>query len=308
MYYEVYIDLIFLINLMLDLLVLKITGSIAKRKSTLFRYFLAAALGSALLCLCILANAGFLWRHSLFAVVITTFLTVNIAFRHKKEKWYKMSCLTLLFYGVSFFLGGIINALCSYTAIGYYMRAAYNSAEEKAVSWRLVCMVALICCCIEKPVIRLVQRIKGTKSLYRDIELFKGGKEVGIRGLVDTGNHLREPISGKPVHVAEISAISAILPQKFAAAVERFYLNGIMEDGLYLDGGIRMIPFRTVGTPKEKLLVAVTIDKMKFRNHAIECEIEKPYVALYDGVLAHDASYHILLHGTEVMKQEGLTC
>lgn len=130
-----------------------------------------------------------------------------------------------------------------------------------------------------------------------------GEKEKKVTALADTGNHLVEPISGQAVHVIEIGVVEDIMDSEFLEAVKKFYKNGIMDTGLYRGKGIRMIPFRAVGTPNEKFLVGICIDRMKFKNHTIEYETEKNYVALYDGGLAGDGSYHMLLHGEEMMRR-----
>ena len=59
MHYEIYLDMVFLINLMFEFVILRLTGSIVRRMSTLFRCFLAAFTGSILLCvMLVLRSAG----------------------------------------------------------------------------------------------------------------------------------------------------------------------------------------------------------------------------------------------------------
>ena len=305
MYYEVYLDVVFLINLILDFVLLKITGSIVKRKSTLFRCFFAAFLGSVMLCAIIVFNSDFLSKHPLVMLVICNFIITFVAYYQKKEKLYKIAGITLIFFAVSFLLGGILNAIYGYTVVGYYHGILNNTAKENAaVPWQLVCFGALVCCFIGKPVILSVQKIKATRSIYWEAIICIDGYEKSITALVDTGNRLYEPISGKPVHVLEMDALAGILNGEFKAAVKKMYDTGIMEDGLYRKNGIRMIPFRAVGTPNEKLLVGICADRIRLKNHTIEYQIEKPYVALYDGKLAGDGSYHMLLHGGDMMRRK----
>lgn len=303
MHYEIYLDVVFLINLMFEFVVLKLAGSIMRRKSTLFRCFLAAFTGSLLLCIALVLRGARFFAHPLAAMSACNFLMVCIAYYRKKEKFYKMVGMTVVFYMVSFLLGGILNAVYGYTVVGYYWNTLAGTTGKQAASWRFVCVGALIFFVVGKPAVLLLQKMKDTKSIYWEVSICMDEKEKVITALADTGNHLTEPISGKPVHVAEIGVISDIMNKEFIEAVKKLYENRIMDDGLYQEKGIRMIPFRAVGTPNEKLLVGISVDRMKLRNHTIEYEIEKPYVALYDGVLAHDGSYHMLLHGGEMMRR-----
>ena len=303
MNYEIYLDVVFLINLMFEFVVLKLTGSIARRKSTLLKYFLAAFTGSVLLCMMlILRNAGVI-RRPLGVMVVSDFLMIVIAFYRKREKLYKMLGITAVFYMMSFLLGGVLNALYGYTVVGYYWNTLGGPAANKAVEWYFVCFGALICFVLGMPLIFVLKKMKDTRSIYWDVTLCMNGKERKVTALADTGNHLVEPVSGHAVHVIELETAADIVDSEFLEAVKKFYKNGIMDNGLYRGTGIRMIPFRAVGTPNEKLLVGICIDRMKFKNHTIEYETEKPYVALYDGKLAGDGSYHILLHGKEMMRR-----
>lgn len=303
MHYEIYLDVVFLINLMFEFVVLKLAGSIVRRKSTLFRCFLAAFAGSVLLCaMLILRNAGVI-RRPLAVMIVCDFLMTVIAFYRKKEKIYKILVIMVVFYMISFLIGGVLNAVYGYTVVGYYWNTLGSTATNKAVSWYFVCLGALICFILGMPAIFMLKKMKDTKSIYWAVTLCMGGKEKNVTALADTGNHLVEPISGQAVHVVEIGVVSDIMDSEFLEAVKKFYKNGIMDIGLYRGNGIRMIPFRAVGTPNEKLLVGICIDRMKFKNHTIEYETEKPYVALYDGGLAGDGSYHVLLHGEAMMRR-----
>ncbi len=303
MHYEIYLDVVFLINLMFEFVVLKLTGSIMRRKSTLFRCFLAAFAGSLLLCVALILRGARLLGHPFAVMTVCNFLMICIAYYRKKEKLYKLGGMTVVFYMVSFLLGGILNAVYGYTMVGYYWNTLAGTTEKKAVSWCFVCVGALIFFIVGKPAVLLLQKMKDTKSIYWEVSICMGEEEKVITALADSGNHLIEPISGKAVHVIEIGVISDMMKQEFIEAVKKLYENRIMDGGLYQENGIRMIPFRAVGTPNEKLLVGISVDRMKIRNHTIEYEIEKPYVALYDGVLAHDGSYHMLLHGGEMMRR-----
>ncbi|MCR3922956.1 MAG: sigma-E processing peptidase SpoIIGA [Firmicutes bacterium] len=58
--------------------------------------------------------------------------------------------------------------------------------------------------------------------IYRCPKSFIGdsGHEVSVRALVDTGNQLRDPFSGKPLCVASYNALRKLLPKALCAAYE----------------------------------------------------------------------------------------
>ncbi len=294
MYYEVYIDVVFLMNFTLDFIVIKITGSIAKRKSTLLRSIFASVLSSSVLCFVCICNTRILVEYYFITMFIMNLATVFAVFYRKKTKIYEIICLTVIYYLVSFVLGGIINLICTNTAVGYYLFT---------VPWWNVCLVGAICLIMVKPIMMYIEKRRENKSIYYEVEIYLGGKIVKVKGLLDTGNHLREPVSGKTVRVAELSAVEGLFSKEFVSAVREYYKKGMVGGGLYLEKGIRMVPFRAVGTPESKLLVAVTVDCMRVKNELMEREDKGAYIALYDGELASDGSYQLLLHSKEMIKE-----
>ncbi len=73
-----------------------------------------------------------------------------------------------------------------------------------------------------------------------------GGGEARFKALIDTGNRLREPLSGLPVLIAERTVLSDVLPEAYDRAVE----EGILPPGFRqvgygaLGGGGRLNCFR----------------------------------------------------------------
>ena len=294
MYYEVYIDVVFLMNLTLDFIIIKITGGIAKRKSTLLRSIFAAVLSSSVLCLVCICNTWILVEYYFILMFIMNLTTVFAVFYRKKTKIYEIIYLTVIYYLVSFILGGIINLIYANTAVGYYLFT---------VPWWGVCLISIICLMIIKPIMLYIEKQREHKSIYYVVEIFLGSRMVRINGLLDTGNHLIEPVSGKMVHVSELSVTEELFSEKFVAAVREYYKKGTVGEGLYLENGIRMVPFRAVGTPESRLLVAVPVAYMKVKGENVEREDKDVYIALYDGKLAGDGSYRILLNSKEMIKE-----
>ena len=106
------------------------------------------------------------------------------------------------------------------------------------------------------------------------VDLYFGEKKRTVTALLDTGNHLTEPISGKPVSV----------------------LWGEAAEGLY-DGaaGVFCIPFRTVGE-EDGLLYAVRGDRMEIQMDGWRKRIEHPYIAISQQPLSQNDSYQMLLN------------
>jgi len=95
------------------------------------------------------------------------------------------------------------------------------------------------------------ERLQRASELLVRVEV--GGRWVEVVGLVDTGNQLREPLSGWPVVVLEMEAAAPLFPESLrplAAQVAEGDLGaaGRLQRSPDWAGRWRMIPFSSLGT------------------------------------------------------------
>lgn len=116
-------------------------------------------------------------------------------------------------------------------------------------------------------------------------------------GLVDTGNELKEPLTGRPVVVAEVAALAGLLPVALVEAVAGSTLDWDLLEHLP-DGWtdlFRLVPFRSVGRPAG-LLLAFLPDRLAVRVRGGDCwKPVEGLVALVGEPLHPDGAYRALL-------------
>jgi stage II sporulation protein GA (sporulation sigma-E factor processing peptidase) len=97
-----------------------------------------------------------------------------------------------------------------------------------------------------------------------ELRVTLGGQSVVVSGLVDTGNHLKDPLAGTPVVVVEVGALQAVLPPELLPVISRGWeaLEGLPGDWA---ARCRLVPFRTVGN-KDGLLLALAADELALRG------------------------------------------
>ena len=101
------------------------------------------------------------------------------------------------------------------------------------------------------------------KSEYVTVNAVLFGKSVTLRAMVDTGNHLREPISGRSVIVANKARILAVLPTSLSQALESPSAEKWLSQKQYATQ-IRLIPTNTAtGTG---MLPAILPEKLTLTN------------------------------------------
>ena len=206
---EVYADLLFLINTGMDGLCLLLTGKLLHRRMRPGRMAVAAILGGiyAVVALFPDTRAGL----SLLLDVAVCLSMCGIAFGGRGLGGLKSFLSTVgVYFLLSMALGGIMTGL-------YHLLNRAGAAEilpflteegDGPTSW-LFLLLAIIGGCLSLWGGRLARKARRVSFCTVTVEL--DGKEVNLRGMVDSGNLLRDPIGGRVVICAEDAAISPIL-------------------------------------------------------------------------------------------------
>lgn len=122
------------------------------------------------------------------------------------------------------------------------------------------------------------------KTLYHVCFTYRG-TVCEMTALLDTGNGLREPISGKAVCVVEESSIPWNIREE--------------KEGLY------MIPYHAVGTDAG-LLPAVKVRQVEIADSGGTYRCQEMLLAVYHGKLSAHGKYQMLLHLDYLKERDGL--
>lgn len=290
---EVYIDLVFGVNLIMDYLLLEVMQKLVKKNSKMGRKIFAAILGGLGACFSIMVptfRSGIFMI--LFGVILAGFM-LKIAFRYETMK--ALARDILVYYAITFLVGGILNYLYYYTSAGYYITEFMRILPSKALNFfYLICFFA-----IAGGFIHLVKRIliqmKGTRELFYNVELVFGEKKITCKGFLDTGNHLREPVSKRPVVIADLDGIRDILPEELIDYAKDFMSDAIHKNIDRFVVRIKWIPYHAVGT-EEGILPGIVFDEVNILKEDRVVHNPNITVAIYQGKLTVDNSYHIILH------------
>jgi len=139
------------------------------------------------------------------------------------------------------------------------------------------------------------------KNCLTDVTINLNNKKAHLRALIDTGNSLKEPISQKPVIIAEYSALKAILPELVKKVysenkeLDLNYVANIMEK-LGDQIKLRLIPFKSLGN-ENGILIGFVPDSIDiyFDDETREMT-DDIVVAIYNNKLTMDEEYNGLLH------------
>ena len=249
---EVYVDLYFIINTCMNLLTLMITATLLHRKVSRWRAWLAASAGGLWAVLALFSGVEGFWGLLCDGAII--FLMSCAVFATKKTALPTLLKCTLVGVLTSMILGGVMTALY---ALFNRIQLPLGEAQESSSSILIFARIAALAGLATVQGGRFLGLSKKSAYVTVNAELF--GKAVTLRAMVDTGNRLQEPISGRSVIVADKTRILAALPPSLSTALQSPSAERWLSDKTYATR-IRLVPTNTAtGTG---MLPAILPDKL----------------------------------------------
>ncbi len=224
---EVYVDLVVGLNFLVDFLLLYGTDRLSGAGGNLKRAAAGASIGAAYAAGCLAPGFAFLsggfWRLASFGLMsLAAFGFGKSALRRG-----------VLFFLLSMALGGI--------ATGFGSFGAWALVLGGAGLW-ILCRVGF--------------GGEGPRGSYVAVQVMHRGRTLSVTALVDTGNTLKDPLTGSPVLVADARAAMRLLDipeEKLRDPMALISREKIP--------GLRLIPFHAVGTG-QGLLAAIRPERI----------------------------------------------
>lgn len=191
---EVYIDIYIFENIVINLFLLLLTFKLLRFSFNKKNICIAAVLGG-LYGLVIFCNVNLL--NSIAFKLLIPAIMIYISLESKKFKYVLKSIL--VFFMLAFMLGGIcFGALQMQNT---YMIGQAFVVENNSIKY-IVLSVAIVFIFINRIVDLLKDRALVKNFLY-DIYITEGTRTVLVKGFLDTGNELREPVANLPCVIVE---------------------------------------------------------------------------------------------------------
>jgi stage II sporulation protein GA (sporulation sigma-E factor processing peptidase) len=138
------------------------------------------------------------------------------------------------------------------------------------------------------------------EQILMDVSIEINTKKADLRGIVDTGNSLIDPISKYPVMIVEYNAIKDILPTEIKDILLDNKIFNLEQIITQLNGSswvtrFRIIPYRALGT-ENGMLIGFKPDNVLIYNDKYYRDIKDIIVAIYNRNLSKTGDYRALLH------------
>lgn len=286
----IYLDVIFLENIVINYIMLYVTGIISKAQIKQKRIFLGALIGA------IYSIIYYLFRlkiYSSFIIkIILSIVIIYVAFNSSNLK--ELLKKVLLFYLSSFVFGGAAIAII-------YMVNSQNITIQNGVlvgSYTLrTILIGIVVAYFT--IILAFKIIKiSKKDLICEIVVTLNNKEINSKALIDTGNLLKEPITNLPVIVMEHTLLYDILPKEILNNVEKI-LGGdfskipenIKEE---YSAKLKVIPFSSLGK-QNGMLLGIKAENLIINLKEETRKIDKVVIGIYNKSLTKNGEYRSLL-------------
>lgn len=252
----VYLDLVVLLNFLVDSLLLMGTNRLMGYPPGIKKASLAGALGGVYAGICMIPGCGFLgnllWR------IVCLCCMSGIAFGWNRSAFRRGGIFVLL----SMALGGMALGLGEGNFGSLILSAA---------------VIAILCAFVVRSPLGIQK--------YQPVELKWKGRTLCLTALIDTGNTLRDPVSG-----ASVLVVGAEAGRKLGISRE------ILEDpvtaiALGKVPGARLIPYRVVGK-SGAMLLGVRLEEVRLGGQVIS-----PVVAFAPEEIGRAEAYQALAGG-----------
>ncbi len=257
----IYIDSIFLLNLVMDLYLLTLTSKVLGKTATYARIFAGSVTGALGYCIVLCLPGISYMLKVLLGMLPIGALMIKIACRTKGVK--ELFRAEGYLFTFSFLIGGFI----------IFLKGKIPLLKGREDFLTVIAGVGFAGFVICQKVINTWQKRK--QEHFCQVFIQGDSGQVELTALIDTGNGLIDPVSKRPVAILEENAWKNL---KMWMKPEKF----------------KIIPYHSIG--KEKgMLEGYEIDVLEVKSDTGEKRFDKVIIAIFKGKISGKGSYQMIL-------------
>ena len=287
----IYLDIVFLENVFINYTILIATTMLLKQKFKFGKALISRTLGYISSIILFLIKSSLLIEISL-KILISVIMILIV---YGKKKFLRN---ILFFYLTSLVFGGVA------TIIIFSIKPESLNISEKFSNGTILIKNIIKASIISTVVIFIVSKLIKNNELKKrniyDLEIFYKGKMLKIKAFLDSGNLLKEPITGKSVIIVEKDSLKGIVERDVIDNLKNI-LSGKWLKDVNAKFSFFIIPFVSLGNDNGILIGF----KPEYIKIYAETEILKNdiVIGIYDGKLNNNNLYTSLI-GLNVLNEE----
>ncbi|MBY0120782.1 sigma-E processing peptidase SpoIIGA [Bacillus sp. S/N-304-OC-R1] len=294
---EVYLDIIWALNLLFDSLLLYLTAILLKRDIKLWRLFVGGLIGSSIILLSLTPLSTF--SSHPFAKLLFSILMVLAVFGFKRFRYFIKGLMT--FYLTTFLIGGTLIGVHYFIKFDFQLSSSVMLASVNGfgdpISWLFVLLGFPLAWHFSK---RHMDSLEMTKIQYDSlikVIVSINGEVFNFNGLIDSGNQLYDPITKMPVMFISIKDREAEFSEdivKMARNPESIIL-GEASISPEWENKMRIVPCKVVGQDHQ-LIIAIKPDQIILEKDNVQTYADKGLVSFSMQQLSADDAFQCIVH------------
>ena len=292
---DFYIDSFFMVNILMNFAVLYICAWLIRRRPVYFRLLLAAAVGSLYSCFAFLFGFDNQVIATISKVAVSLIMVV-ISFKYYGVK--KLFETFVAFIGSGFLIAGaVLGLMFAFSIPGSFENGVINWQMNSSALDLFVALVLVFI--IVKALIDIFRRKHIDNKLRAKIIVDISGNRIECEGLMDTGNDLRDPISGQAIVVLEYIHARELFDVEVRNLLDKSSESLVENISKVTDENImkrfRLIPFSSLGN-ESGVLPGLRVDKLFMNFEGRWSKVENAVVCLSNQKLSTSGEYTALIN------------
>ncbi|UQZ32874.1 sigma-E processing peptidase SpoIIGA [Paenibacillus sp. PK3_47] len=305
----VYIDLIFAANLLIDGVLLWLTGWLVKMKVSWWRLALSSLVGALYVVMMFVPELSFLYTFLIKFGLSVIMLWIAFGFRSLQSYLRALGAFYIINFAAAGGIVGVHYLLQSSGDIwnGIMFTSAGGQAHRLKIGFWFV--LAFL------PLVLFLFKLIHTSRMHREqLDTYIGEVLVEIdavsvicKGLLDTGNRLNDPLTRIPVMVMEASLWEGHLPASWIGKLTQGDADKLL---LETDGQsfawqdrMRLVPYRGVNRGSSFML-ALKPDFVSIKLGEETYQSRRVLIGLDGGTLSGDGAYRAIIHPDLIQKEQ----
>ncbi|MBS4535404.1 sigma-E processing peptidase SpoIIGA [Clostridium sp. D2Q-14] len=292
----VYAEYLLIENFIINYIILYVTKRFTRPDTSNIRLFISAFLGAIYTLLVFVP--GLYFMSNVIAKISISVLIVVIAYNPIKFKSFVKLFTT--FYTVSFvFAGGSFALFYLTNSKIYFGKGIFYIKDINGFNPIFLIAGIVISLLFFKIAFQYIYAKFKKQDMYINLTIRLQNKKAELKGIVDTGNSLMDPITNIPVIIVEFSAIKKILPNTIQEIFSKYNEDdlNIISEIMYKENEMikfRLIPFKSIGKDNGMLLGFKPDEVILDTNE--DKKISDIVIGIYNNSLTNDNDYVALLH------------
>ncbi|NDI33660.1 sigma-E processing peptidase SpoIIGA [Chengkuizengella sediminis] len=297
----IYLDLVFLINFFIDVVILQSTAWTCKYKLKWWRLVCSASFGALYAMMMFFPSLTFMYTFLIkcaFSIIMIFF-----AFGFKRLQSFLRHLAT--FYFINFIVAGGMFALHYFfqTSNEIYNGMIFTQSGGQVfplqISFFFLLFLFFIMLWFYRGVFKSLKSKERITNFLVDVEIVIDDYTARCKGLIDTGNQLYDPLTRTPVMVMDVIYWKDALPENWLTYVSQMNTEMMFDsfgsEDFKWQERVRLVPYKGIHATSQFML-AVKPDKVVILQDGKSFEVHKVLVGMKDGKLCTDNSYQAIIH------------